>query len=171
MNFWRCMGQSGSGKSTLINIIGFLDDQFEGTYFYYEHPIHEYTRAQFSSLRNQNVGFVFQNFQIDPKYFDRRKCRASLLYAGQKRAYIKERVREVLKAVGLAGYEDQLPKNLSGANNSECRSPGRSWQSPNFWSQMNRLVLWIVKHLRRSWPYSNNLNHDNETTYHCDPWS
>ena len=57
--FLAIMGQSGSGKSTLINIIGFLDDQFEGTYFYYEHPIHEYTRAQFSSLRNQNVGFVF----------------------------------------------------------------------------------------------------------------
>ena len=62
--FLAIMGQSGSGKSTLINIIGFLDDQFEGTYFYYEHPIHEYTRAQFSSLRNQNVGFVFQNFKL-----------------------------------------------------------------------------------------------------------
>ena len=54
------IGESGSGKSTLINIIGFLDDDFEGTYFYQDHPIHDYTRKQFSSLRNQNVGFVFQ---------------------------------------------------------------------------------------------------------------
>ena len=58
------IGESGSGKSTLINIIGFLDDDFEGTYFYQDHPILDYTRKQFSSLRNQNVGFVFQSQRL-----------------------------------------------------------------------------------------------------------
>lgn len=48
------MGQSGSGKSTLINIIGFLDDQFEGNYFYNDLPIHDYKRSQFSKLRNSH---------------------------------------------------------------------------------------------------------------------
>ena len=46
------IGESGSGKSTLINIVGFLDDDFEGTYFYQNHPIHDYSRKQFSNLRN-----------------------------------------------------------------------------------------------------------------------
>lgn len=112
--FLAIMGQSGSGKSTLINIIGFLDDQFEGTYFYGEHPIHEYTRAQFSSLRNQNVGFVFQNFKLIQNVSIAENVGLPLLYAGQKRAYIKERVQEVLRSVGLEGYADQLPRNLSG---------------------------------------------------------
>ena len=112
--FLAIMGQSGSGKSTLINIIGFLDDQFEGIYNYYEHPIHEYRRAQFSKLRNQNVGFVFQNFKLIQNITIADNVALPLLYAGAKRAFIKERVSEVLKAVGLAGYEKQLPKNLSG---------------------------------------------------------
>ena len=58
------MGESGSGKSTLINIIGFLDDKFEGTYYYNNEPIHDYDRKDFSKLRNENVGFVFQNFKL-----------------------------------------------------------------------------------------------------------
>ena len=112
--FLAIMGQSGSGKSTLINIIGFLDDQFEGTYYYYDHPIHEYTRAQFSSLRNRNVGFVFQNFKLIQNVSIAENVALPLLYAGKKRAVIKERVAQVLEAVGLKGYETQLPKNLSG---------------------------------------------------------
>ncbi|MGO3468696.1 MAG: ABC transporter ATP-binding protein [Weissella hellenica] len=108
------MGQSGSGKSTLINIIGFLDDQFEGNYFYNDLPIHDYKRSQFSKLRNSNVGFVFQNFKLINNLTVQENVGLPLLYAGEKRTNIKKRVTEVLQQVGLPGLEKELPKNLSG---------------------------------------------------------
>lgn len=108
------IGESGSGKSTLINIIGFLDDKFEGTYYYNNEPIHDYDRKDFSKLRNENVGFVFQNFKLLRDVNVAENVALPLLYAGKKRAEIKERVSEVLSKVGLAGYENKLPKNMSG---------------------------------------------------------
>lgn len=108
------IGESGSGKSTLINIIGFLDDKFEGTYYYNDEPIHDYDRKDFSKLRNENVGFVFQNFKLLRDVSVAENMALPLLYAGKKRAEIKERVSEVLSKVGLAGYENKLPKNMSG---------------------------------------------------------
>ncbi len=108
------IGESGSGKSTLINIVGFLDDDFEGTYFYQNHPIHDYSRKQFSNLRNQNVGFVFQNFKLLRGSTVADNVGLPLLYAGKRRREIGKRVSEVLEQVGLARYEDQFPKNMSG---------------------------------------------------------
>lgn len=108
------IGESSSGKSTLINIIGFLDDDFSGTYFYEDHPIHDYTRKQFSHLRNQNVGFVFQNFKLIREATVAENVALPLLYAGKRRREIGDRVTAVLDQVGLHGYEDQLPQNMSG---------------------------------------------------------
>lgn len=112
--FVSIMGQSGSGKSTLINIIGFLDDEFKGEYFYYNHPIHEYTRTQFSKLRNQNVGFVFQNFKLINTLTVEDNVGLPLLYAGEKRKAIKKQVKDVLEAVGLPDASEKKPTNLSG---------------------------------------------------------
>ncbi|KRM36221.1 ABC transporter ATP-binding protein [Limosilactobacillus pontis] len=108
------IGESGSGKSTLINIIGFLDDDFSGTYFYEDHPIHDYTRKQFSHLQNQNVGFVFQNFKLIREATVAENVALPLLYTGKRRREIGDRVTAVLDQVGLHGYEDQLPQNMSG---------------------------------------------------------
>lgn len=112
--FVAIIGESGSGKSTLINIIGFLDDDFTGTYFYEGQPIHNYTRKQFSRLRNQNVGFVFQNFKLIREATVAENVALPLLYAGNRRREISDRVTAVLDQVGLHGYEDQLPQNMSG---------------------------------------------------------
>ncbi len=112
--FVAIIGESGSGKSTLINIIGFLDDDFTGTYFYEGQPIHNYTRKQFSRLRNQNVGFVFQNFKLIREATVAENVALPLLYAGHQRREISDRVTAVLDQVGLHGYEDQLPQNMSG---------------------------------------------------------
>ena len=112
--FVAIIGESGSGKSTLINIIGFLDDDFTGTYFYEGQPIHNYTRKQFSRLRNQNVGFAFQNFKLLREATVAENVALPLLYAGNRRREISDRVTAVLDRVGLHGYEDQLPQNMSG---------------------------------------------------------
>lgn len=108
------IGESGSGKSTLINIIGFLDDDFEGRYFYQGQPIHDLSRKQFSRLRNQNVGFVFQNFKLINQLTVAENVALPLLYAGKRRREIQSRVAAVLKQVGLAGFEKQYPQNMSG---------------------------------------------------------
>lgn len=108
------IGESGSGKSTLINIIGFLDDQFSGEYFYENQPIHRLKRSQFSRLRNHSVGFVFQNFKLIRDATVAQNVELPLLYAGNSHRQVRQRVSQVLARVGLAGYEDQLPQNMSG---------------------------------------------------------
>lgn len=162
--FLAIMGQSGSGKSTLINIIGFLDDQFEGVYNYYEHPIHEYKRSQFSKLRNQNVGFVFQNFKLIQNISIADNISLPLLYAGEKRAFIKERVREVLRAVGLEGYEDQLPKNLSGGQQQRVSIARAIVTAPKFLIADEPTGALDSKTSAEIMELFKRLNKDNETT-------
>lgn len=108
------IGESGSGKSTLINIIGFLDDDFEGNYFYNDQAIHDYTRADFAKLRNQHVGFVFQNFKLIRDISIAENVILPLLYAGVGRRQAKKTAARVLSRVGLGGYDDKLPTELSG---------------------------------------------------------
>lgn len=153
------IGESGSGKSTLINIIGFLDDDFEGTYFYQNHPIHDYTRKQFSSLRNQNVGFVFQNFKLLRESTVADNVALPLLYAGKRRKEIGSRVSEVLKQVGLAGYEDQLPKNMSGGQQQRVSIARAISTHPKFLiadeptgaldTETSQEIMNLFKHLNR----------------------
>ncbi|GAJ27104.1 ABC transporter ATP-binding protein [Liquorilactobacillus sucicola DSM 21376 = JCM 15457] len=157
--FVSIMGQSGSGKSTLINIIGFLDDEFEGKYFYYKHPIHEYTRAQFSKLRNQNVGFVFQNFKLINTLSVGDNVGLPLLYAGEKRQAIKSRVREVLAAVGLSNAGEKKPKNLSGGQQQRVSIARAIVTNPKFLiadeptgaldSQTSREIMTLFKELNQ----------------------
>ena len=116
------------------------------------------------STLNQNVGFVFQNFKLIQNISIAENVGLPLLYAGQKRAYIKERVREVLKAVGLAGYEDQLPKNLSGGQQQRVSIARAIVTKPKFLiadeptgaldSETSKEIMALFKQ----------LNHDNETT-------
>ena len=63
-DFVGIMGRSGSGKSTLVNLIGFLDKQFSGDYYFEDKLIGEYTDDDLSKIRNEYVGFVFQNFGL-----------------------------------------------------------------------------------------------------------
>ncbi|MFW4406831.1 ABC transporter ATP-binding protein [Lactiplantibacillus paraplantarum] len=130
--FVAIMGQSGSGKSTLLNIIGFLDDQFSGTYFYKKLSVHNYTRSQFSKLRNSNVGFVFQNFKLINNLTVQENVSLPLLYAGAKRKDINKRVLEVLQQVGLKDSGKDLPTNLSGGQQQRVSIARAIIAQPNF---------------------------------------
>lgn len=112
--FVGIMGQSGSGKSTLINIIGFLDREYEGTYSFKEDDVSYLNNKRFTSLRNQNVGFVFQNFKLIQNLTVAENVALPLMYAGVKKKEIDQRVSQVLERVGLGGYEKYLPSRLSG---------------------------------------------------------
>lgn len=126
------IGESGSGKSTLINIIGFLDDDFEGNYFYNDQAIHDYTRADFAKLRNQHVGFVFQNFKLIRDISIAENVILPLLYAGVGRRQAKKTAARVLSRVGLGGYDDKLPTELSGGQQQRVSIARAIIANPNF---------------------------------------
>lgn len=126
------IGESGSGKSTLINIIGFLDDDFEGNYFYNDQAIHDYTRADFAKLRNQHVGFVFQNFKLIRDISIAENVILHLLYAGVGRRQAKKTAARVLSRVGLGGYDDKLPTELSGGQQQRVSIARAIIANPDF---------------------------------------
>ena len=126
------IGESGSGKSTLINIIGFLDDDFEGNYFYNDQAIHDYTRADFAKLRNQHVGFVFQIFKLIRDISIAENVILPLLYAGVGRRQAKKTAARVLSRVGLGGYDDKLPTELSGGQQQRVSIARAIIANPDF---------------------------------------
>lgn len=108
------MGPSGSGKSTLINLLGFIDRKFEGTYLFEGESLVASSDDRLSKVRNQTVGFVFQNFSLIENNTVYENVELPLLYGGYSFSQTKEKVMAALKIVGLEGKEDKYPKQLSG---------------------------------------------------------
>ena len=108
------MGPSGSGKSTLINLLGFIDKQFEGQYLFEGKTLLTSSDEILSKIRNQSVGFVFQNFSLIENNTVFENVELPLLYNGYKFHQTEEKVMAVLKKVGLADKADKHLKQLSG---------------------------------------------------------
>lgn len=113
-DFVSIMGPSGSGKSTLINVLGFLDHDFEGDYLFEGKPIEQRTDQQISNLRNQVVGFVFQEFNLLSNMTVEENVRLPLLYKGLRAKETTSLVQTALAKVGLADKLKQKPSQLSG---------------------------------------------------------
>ena len=112
--FVSIMGSSGSGKSTLMNIIGCLDVPTNGDYFFRENNISSYTSNQLAELRNKDIGFIFQNFNLLPRLNALENVILPLLYSGKT---FKERNTLALKALENVGLGDRIyhrPNQLSG---------------------------------------------------------
>ena len=108
------MGPSGSGKSTLINTLGFIDTKFEGEYLFEGENLITTTDDRLSKIRNQTVGFVFQNFSLIENYTVYENVELPLLYNGYSFHQTKEKVMAVLAKVGLADKAEKHPRQLSG---------------------------------------------------------
>ncbi|CDX63872.1 ATPase [Leuconostoc citreum] len=130
--FVAIMGPSGSGKSTLINIIGFLDQHFDGSYVFDDVTVSKLNRKQHAKLRNQSVGFIFQNFKLITNQSVGENVGLPLLYAGMKRWDIFARVNDVLAQVGLPNSYHKLPKNLSGGQQQRVAIARSIVTRPNF---------------------------------------
>jgi putative ABC transport system ATP-binding protein len=113
-SFVAVMGPSGSGKSTLMNILGCLDKPTTGAYLLDGVNIGALTRDQLAEIRNQKIGFVFQQFNLLARTSALENVGLPLLYNGQPNHDRKERAIRALHAVGLAGREDHHPSQLSG---------------------------------------------------------
>jgi len=112
--FVSIMGPSGSGKSTLMNIIGCLDTPTGGEYFLEGRNVAGLTFDQLASIRNRMLGFVFQNFNLLPYATAWENVELPLLFNGKKAKRRRERVTELLEAVGLLGWKEHRPSELSG---------------------------------------------------------
>jgi putative ABC transport system ATP-binding protein len=108
------MGASGSGKSTLMNVIGCLDRPTSGDYFINEKSVRSYDEDELAKVRNQMIGFIFQQFNLLPQMSALKNVALPLTYAGVPKEERMERAREVLHMVGLADRMDHKPSELSG---------------------------------------------------------
>lgn len=112
--FLAIMGPSGSGKSTLMNIIGCLDRATEGTYLLDGEDVSQYSDKQLARVRNQSIGFVFQQFQLLPRLNALKNVELPMIYAGIPKKERLERAKDALIKVGLEERMEHLPNALSG---------------------------------------------------------
>ncbi|HET7580103.1 MAG TPA: ABC transporter ATP-binding protein [Bacillales bacterium] len=112
--FLAIMGPSGSGKSTLMNLLGFLDRATSGQYQLNSEDVTASEDAKLARLRNQNVGFIFQQFQLLPRLTALANVELPLVYAGVRKSERIERAKQALEDVGLADRTGHLPSQLSG---------------------------------------------------------
>jgi putative ABC transport system ATP-binding protein len=112
--FVAVTGPSGSGKTTLMNILGCLDQPSAGEYRIDGAPVSGFGAGQLARLRNEKLGFVFQNFNLLPRLTVLENVELPLVYAGMRRRERHVRARELIDRVGLEGREKRLPSQLSG---------------------------------------------------------
>ena len=112
--FVSIMGPSGSGKSTCMNIIGALDSATSGVYKLYGRDISTMTPDELATIRNEHIGFVFQNFNLLAKRNILDNVMLPLMYRGLPMSERITKAREMLKLVGLEKFETYLPTQLSG---------------------------------------------------------
>lgn len=108
------MGPSGSGKSTLMNIIGALDTPTSGSYYLKGSNVSEMEDDELAGIRNKEIGFVFQTFNLLPKLTALENVALPLVYAGVPRKERMQRAKEALENVGLGDRLDHKPNQLSG---------------------------------------------------------
>ncbi len=108
------MGPSGSGKSTLMNIIGCLDSPTGGQYILNDKDVSRLTDDKLAEIRNQEIGFVFQTFNLLPRYTALENVMLPLVYAKKNKQQRLLRAEEVLESVGLTDRKSHKPNELSG---------------------------------------------------------
>ena len=112
--FVSIVGPSGSGQSTMMNIIGCLDCADEGQYCLDGQPIQNYSEKELAKVRNQKIGFIFQNFNLLPKLSAAENVALPLIYQRVPAAKRQERVKWALEQVRLKDRMDHKPSQLSG---------------------------------------------------------
>ncbi|MDD2649357.1 MAG: ABC transporter ATP-binding protein [Eubacteriales bacterium] len=118
--FVAIIGPSGSGKSTLMNIIGCLDVADSGTYILNGKPIEKYSERQLARIRNKNIGFIFQGFNLLSKLSALENVELPMIYQGVPAHERHKRAKEALEHVGLAGRIKHKPTELSGGQQQRC---------------------------------------------------
>ena len=112
--FVAIMGPSGCGKSTLLNILGLLDNPSGGDYYFNDKEVSSYTERQRARLRKNNIGFVFQSFNLIDELNVQENVELPLIYLGMSASQRKKRVTEVLEKMKIIHRRKHFPMQLSG---------------------------------------------------------
>ena len=120
------MGASGSGKSTLMNMIGLLDRPTSGSYRIRGTEANELGKGRLADLRNREIGFVFQQFNLLPRISARRQVELPLFYAGTSRTKGQQMAQEALDMVGLADRAGHRPTR-AGSSGRHCSGQPHQW--------------------------------------------
>ena len=112
--FVSIMGPSGCGKSTLLNVLGLLDNPSEGEYYFLDLEVSKFTERQRANLRKENIGFVFQSFNLIDELTVYENVELPLLYLKYSSADRKKRVTEVLESMNIMHRTNHFPQQLSG---------------------------------------------------------
>lgn len=112
--FVAIMGPSGCGKSTLLNIIGMLDTPSAGDYIFMGENVAGYPESKLSNIRKQNIGFIFQSFNLIDELTVEENIELALLYHNIPSSVRRERVAKVMDKVGIAHRAKHMPSQLSG---------------------------------------------------------
>jgi putative ABC transport system ATP-binding protein len=112
--FAAIMGPSGCGKSTLLNVLGMLDNPSGGEYHFLEYEVARYTERQRANLRKQNIGFVFQSFNLIDELTVYENVELPLLYLKKTSTERKARVSELLEQMSIMPRKNHFPQQLSG---------------------------------------------------------
>ena len=112
--FLAIMGSSGSGKSTMMNILGCLDNQYEGKYILDGIDISKSTENELSEIRNKKIGFIFQSFNLLPRLTALENVELPLIYSSVPKEERHKRANELLEMVGLKDRIHHRPNELSG---------------------------------------------------------
>lgn len=123
--FVAIMGPSGCGKSTLLNLLGLLDNPSSGNYYFLENEVSGFSEKQRANLRKQNIGFVFQNFNLIDELNVFENIELPLIYLGYNGTERKKRVEEVLEQMQILHRKKHFPLQLSGGQQQRvavCRA-------------------------------------------------
>jgi putative ABC transport system ATP-binding protein len=112
--FVSVMGPSGCGKSTLLNVLGLLDNPTEGEYHFLDYEVSKFNERQRANLRKENIGFVFQNFNLIDELTVFENVELPLLYLKYSSGDRKKKVIEVLERMNIMHRADHFPQQLSG---------------------------------------------------------
>lgn len=130
--FVAIMGASGSGKSTLVNLLGFIDRVYEGDYLFEEESLITSSDTKLSQIRNQNVGFIFQNFKLIENNTVFENVELPLLYSGLSTRKTSEKVKAVLQKMGILDKINKYPKQLSGGQQQRVAIARAMINDPKF---------------------------------------
>ena len=176
-DFVAIMGPSGSGKSTLMNVLGCLDQPTGGQYFIGEHEVSQLSDDELASIRNQYLGFIFQNYNLLPTLTAVENVELPLIYRGLSRSERREKAVEALTKVGLQERLYHKPSELSGGQQQRVAIARAIAGNPtvlladeptgNLDSRSELEILAIFQELNRQGMTILIVTHDEVVAEHC----
>ncbi len=170
--FVAIIGHSGSGKSTLMNMLGCLDVPTSGSYFLHGQDVSSMSDDELSDIRNKEIGFIFQGFNLIPNLTAEENVELPLIYRGVGRRQRKELARKALQKVGLANRMDHKPSEMSGGQQQRVAIARAIAQAPpviladeptgNLDSNSTKEIMDILRQLHREGRTVILITHDNE---------